>query len=73
MENKVIAKEYVDKNYIEIQLIEQKIWNDLENIYTLAEKDTAKEWDKEYYIMLGRYDLAREIKDYLDKKRIIGE
>ena len=68
MENKVIAKEYVDKNYIEIQLIEQKIWNDLENIYTLAEKDTAKQWDKEYYIMLGRYDLAKEIKDYLDKK-----
>lgn len=68
MENKVIAKEYVDKNYIEIRLIEQKIWNDLANIYTLAEKDTAKQWDKEYYIMLGRYDLAKEIKDYLDKK-----
>lgn len=72
MENKVISREYVEKNFVEMQLIEQKIWNDLENIYTLAEKDTAKEWDKEYYIMLGRYDLARELKDYLDKKRIIG-
>ena len=69
MENKVIAKEYVEKNFIEIKLIEQKIWNDLENIYILAEKDSSKEWDKEYYKMLGRYDLAKEIKEYLDKKR----
>lgn len=68
MENKVICREYVDKKYIEKQLIEQKIWNDLENLYTLAEKDSAKEWDKDYYIMLGRYDLAREIKDYLEDK-----
>lgn len=68
MNIQINCKENVDKNYIEIQLIEQKIWNDLENIYTLAEKDTAKQWDQEYYIMLGRYDLAKEIKDYLDKK-----
>ena len=65
MENKVIAKEYVDKNYIEIQLIEQKIWNDLENLYTLAEKDSVKEW--------GRYDLARERKDYLEEKQKNGK
>lgn len=68
MNIQINCKENVDKNYIEIQLIEQKIWNDLENIYTLVEKDTAKQWDQEYYIMLGRYDLAKEIKDYLDKK-----
>ncbi len=63
--NPVISREYVENNYVEKQKIEQKIWNDLENLYTLAEKETAKEYDNEYYEMLGRYKLAKEIHDYL--------
>ena len=66
--NPVISREYVEKNYIEKQLIEQKIWNDLENLYTLAEKETANEYDEEYYEMKGRYKLAKEIKDYMEGK-----
>lgn len=66
--NPVISREYVEKNYIQKQLIEQKIWNDLENLYTLAEKETANEYDNEYYEMLGRYKLAKEIHDYLGEK-----
>ena len=66
--NPVISREYVEKNYIHKQLIEQKIWNDLENLYTLAEKETANDFDNKYYEMLGRYKLAKEIKDYLEVK-----
>lgn len=67
--NKVISREYVEKNYIQIQKIEQKIWNSLEDLYILAEKETANKFDNEYYEMLGRYKLAKEIKDYLEENK----
>jgi len=67
--NKVISREYVEKKYIEKQLIEQQIWSDLENLYILAEKESANEFDNKYYEMLGRYKLAKKIKDYLEETK----
>lgn len=67
--NLVISREYVEKNYIKRQLIEQKIWSDLENLYILAEKETSNEFDNKYYEMLGRYKLAKKIKDYLEETK----